>query len=125
MEGLGVPLLSITAVLPDSGYYVFGMMDFTQSNMIPVSTNYWIDYLTDYNTLSMRPDNGNLFVKLRAERNSRIALMRAPTVFWAPDGYDIAHSLFVSGDLESNRVGFDLIYRFPRPNMTWRYLMLI
>jgi hypothetical protein len=125
MEGLDVPLLSITAVLPDSGYYVFGMMDFTQANMVPVSTNYWIDYLTDYNTLSMRPDNGNLFVKLRAERNSRVALMRFPSTFWAPDGYNIVHSLFLTGEVEANRMGLELIYRFPRPNMTWRFLLFM
>ena len=124
MEGSS-GLLTITAKLPDGGFYIFGHMDFTKSNLVPVSTNYWFDYLKEYNTLQMRLDNGNLVASLRTERNSRVVLMRPPTLNWSPDGYDILHSVFLGGDVDRSQATFDLIYRSNQANMTWRYIRLI
>jgi hypothetical protein len=122
-QGTG-PLLSITAILPDAGFYMFGIMNFTQDSLIPVSTNYWIDYLTDYDTMKMVPDNGNVVVKLKAEQNSRIAIMKLPTVFWMPDGYEILYSMFINGDIKRHQGTMDLMYRSNKANVTWGYCKL-
>lgn len=50
------PLLSITVTLPDEGFYVFGYMDIAQIDVLPISYNVWINYVTDYQRISFRPD---------------------------------------------------------------------
>jgi hypothetical protein len=88
--------LAMTVTLPSDGYYIFGYMDMTKGYLVPVASNLWVNYMTEYGKLAMQVDSKPFVLEVLASKPTRFAVMKPYQLTWDPDGFEILDKFYLT-----------------------------
>lgn len=121
-DSLTTAVLRITAVLPTSGYYIFGYMNFSAGNVVPVTSNALADYLPSYGYLPARLDSGPLSMQFISSVATKFAVMRPVALQWSLDGFYLLDSYYFTGLYATDPsiiANYSLSYNYPSSKISW------